>query len=69
MEWLARTVELASQQVIDDPEEDVFHGDVLWFGADGSVLLAHEECGEAVSAPVELWVSAMLMIHPVIWGQ
>lgn len=64
MEWLAKTVELASQQVRNDPEEDVFHGNVLWIGADGRVLLAHEECDSVYVVPPVVWVNFLLFIHP-----
>lgn len=63
---LAKMVELASQPVNEDPEETVFHGDVLWFGADGAVKMQHRECGEVVMPPPEVWVNFLMWCHPIL---
>lgn len=63
---LAKTVELASLPVSEDPDQDQFHGNVLWFGADGSVKLAHDDCGEVCAPPPTVWIHALMMIHPIL---
>lgn len=66
MEWLARTVELASLPVHEEEDKDFLHGDILWFGADRQVKLAHDECGEVSIPPTEVWVTFLLYMHPQI---
>lgn len=61
---LAKVVELASQQADDSEFREVFHGNVMWFGADGSAKLIHEECESVVEAPPELWVTFLMCCHP-----
>lgn len=66
MEWLARTVELASLPVPNDEDKPFLHGDILWFGADGHVKLAHDFCGEVSTPPPAVWVTFLMIAHPEI---